>query len=345
MIRIRDLNVKLSGFALSDIRLEIETGEFFTLLGPTGSGKTLVLESLIGLIPEAEGRIWIHDQEVSHLPPEKRGMGIVYQDTALFPHLTVWENIRYGLRYHGKSSREGEINLDFLVDRLGLGPLLKRSPVHLSGGEKQRVALARALAVNPSVLLLDEPLSALDPNFREDIREILKSLHQETGITVLMVTHDFAEAHFLARRTAIIQEGKIEQIGPVETVFRHPATPFVARFVGMKNIFDPVFAGKLARLDGLEIRLDRPLPKAPRHIALRPEDIAVHPRREKLGRTHCLPGQITRILNQGIYCELEVQTEALGFRAIISAQTLFSLGLGRGDSVFVGFDASDIHVF
>ncbi len=345
MIHIRDLNVKLPGFALSDIRLEIETGEFFTLLGPTGSGKTLVLESLIGLIPEAKGHIRVHDREVSHLPPEKRGMGIVYQDTALFPHLTVWENIRYGLRYHGRNRQKGGKNLDFLVDRLGLGPLLKRSPVHLSGGEKQRVALARALAVNPSVLLLDEPLSALDPNFREDIREILKSLHQETGITVLMVTHDFAEAHFLARRTAIIREGRIEQIGPVEAVFRHPATPFVARFVGMKNIFDPVFEGMLARLDRLEIRLDSPLPENPRHIALRPEDIAVHPRREKLSRTHCLAGRITRILNQGVYCELVVQTEALGVRAIISAQKLFSLGLSRGDAVFVGFDARDIHVF
>ncbi|MFV9646380.1 MAG: ABC transporter ATP-binding protein, partial [Desulfobacterales bacterium] len=254
MIRIKNLSVKLPGFSLHNIDLTVEKGEFFTLLGPTGAGKTVVLESVIGLIPVEKGRIYINNKEVTGLPPEKRDIGIVYQDYALFPHLTVYKNITYGLRYHPINGKEPGKKLSFIIDRLSLVPLLERSVINLSGGEKQRVALARALAIEPSVLLLDEPLSALDPNFREDTREILKRLHVETGITILMVTHDFTEAHFLAQRTAVINNGRIEQIGSIAEVFHKPSTPFVAGFVGMKNIFPAIFNGNKAQIGELAIK-------------------------------------------------------------------------------------------
>ncbi|MEA3415338.1 MAG: ABC transporter ATP-binding protein, partial [Thermodesulfobacteriota bacterium] len=302
MIQIKNLNVKLSGFSLHNIDLTVEKGKFFTLLGPTGAGKTVVLESAIGIIPITNGRVIINGKDVTRLPPEKRGIGIVYQDFALFPHLTVYQNITYGLRYHKINGKEPGRNLSFIVKRLSLDPLLQRSVVNLSGGEKQRVALARALAVDPSALLLDEPLSALDPNFREDIREIIKRLHIETGITVLMVTHDFTEAHFLAQRTAIINNGRIEQTGSIAEVFHRPSTPFVAEFVGMKNIFPAIFNGNKAKAGNLEIKISSNNNNSKKYIAIRPEDIRVSIDKPSPER-NSIKGTVSKILNHGFYCD------------------------------------------
>jgi molybdate/tungstate transport system ATP-binding protein len=235
MIRIENLCVRLPDFSLEDINLHAAAGEFFVLLGPTGAGKTLLLESLAGLLPVSSGRIYLDGREVTESAPEKRGIGIVYQDSALFPHLTVRQNITFGLRYRKTNPIRSQKKFDFLIDVLRLDHLLQRTVAHLSGGEKQRVALARALVVEPALLLLDEPLSALDPNFREEIRDILKDLHFNTGVTVLMVTHDFAEARYLGQRIAVINQGRIEQIGSPEEIFRRPTTPFTARFVSMHN--------------------------------------------------------------------------------------------------------------
>jgi molybdate/tungstate transport system ATP-binding protein len=186
MIEIKDLFIKFPGFVLRDINLSIGDGEFFMLLGPTGAGKTLVLEAIAGIVPITGGQIVVKGRDITRLPPEHRGTSIVYQDYALFPHLSVLKNITYGLRYHKNDPKISEKRVTWLMEQLGLQSLAQRSIHNLSGGEKQRVALARALAVNPSVLLLDEPLSALDPNFREDIRELLKKLHQEVETTFLM---------------------------------------------------------------------------------------------------------------------------------------------------------------
>jgi molybdate/tungstate transport system ATP-binding protein len=344
MIRIKNLNVKLSGFSLHDIDLIVEKGEFFTLLGPTGAGKTVVLESVIGIIPVEKGRIHINDKEVTGMPPEKRDIGIVYQDFALFPHLTVYENITYGLRYHKVNGKEPGKNLSFIIDRLSLVPLLERSVKHLSGGEKQRVALARALAVDPSVLLLDEPLSALDPNFREDTREILKRLHVETGITVLMVTHDFTEARFLAQRTAVINNGRIEQIGSIAEVFHQPATPFVAEFVGMKNIFPAIFNGNKAQIGKLEIKTNSHINGSKKYIAIRPEDIHVSVDKQSLPERNSIKGTVSKILNHGFYCDVIIKTKGIKFASIIPTNLIINLNLKEGQKVNMWFDPADVHV-
>lgn len=170
MIKINDLSVSLGLFRLHNINLIIEEGSFFVLMGPTGAGKTVLLEAIAGLVPIRSGSIFIGDRDVTKLPPEKHGVSIMYQDHSLFPHLNVIENIRYGLRYHRVDKSESDRRVSELVDQLGLSHLLNRLPLNLSGGELQRVSLARALAVNPRILLLDEPLSALDPNFRYELR-------------------------------------------------------------------------------------------------------------------------------------------------------------------------------
>jgi molybdate/tungstate transport system ATP-binding protein len=345
MIRVENLSVRLPDFALNGVSFDVAPGEFFTILGPTGAGKTLILESIAGMVPISGGRIRIGGRDVTDLPPERRGIGIVYQDQALFPHLSVIQNIRYGLRYRPKTAgREAEI--DRLVPRLGLQPLLARAVVNLSGGERQRVALARALAVAPEILLLDEPLSALDPNFREEIRDLLKSLHRETGITALMVTHDFAEAHFLATRTAVISGGRIEQVGPVTDVFRRPVSPAVAAFVGMKNIFEARFDGGTAKTGPLELTLSGVVDSLRRFVAVRPEDLEVGLGPPDAGRNglNRFSGKVTRIDHQGVFCEIRVRCDGLIWQAIVPTGRLVDRGIVEGDEIWIEVPPEKIHV-
>jgi molybdate/tungstate transport system ATP-binding protein len=342
MIRIERLGVRLPGFSLGPVDLDVEQGEFFCLLGPTGSGKTLILESVIGIVSTSGGRIRVSDRDVTGLPPERRGVGIVYQDCALFPHLSVEKNIHYGLRYHNGSNSDGHIRCRDLVARLGLAHLLDRSVTTLSGGEKQRVALARALATAPSVLLLDEPLAALDPCFREEIRDLFRSLHQETGITVLMVTHDFTDAHTLAQRVAILHDGRIEQTGTADAVFRRPATVFVADFVGMRNVLPVRVERGVLTVDGLNLTF----PSQNGHhrfAAIRPEHVHLQPATRNAGEAG-IPGRIRSIVNQGLFAELAVVASGVTIKTVVLTSSLVEKGFRQGERVRLRIDPADVHL-
>ena len=345
MIKIEELRIELPGFILEDISLSIRDGEFFALLGPTGAGKTLILEAIAGVMPITSGRIRVKGHDVTKLNPEQRGIGIVYQDYALFPHLSVYENITYGLRYHKMDQQGSGKWVRSLMEQLGLEALANRSIKHLSGGEKQRVSLARALAVNPAVLLLDEPLSALDPNFREDIREVLKKLHEEIGITFLMVTHDFSEALFLGDRTAILNRGKIEQVGTVADVFEHPVTPFVAEFVGMKNVFPATFDDARCVVGDLSLELEAPPGISKGHLAIRPEDVIVRKEAFSGNGMIVLQGKVVGVIDRGPYYEVMVRAGRVTFTAVISKSDLFGLALSENKNVYIGIRTSSIHVF
>lgn len=345
MINIESLRIELPGFTLQDINLSIEDGEFFTFLGPTGAGKTLVLEAIAGIVPITSGHILVKGRDVKHLPPDQRGIGIVYQDYALFPHLSVLENITYGLRYYKDKQTTSGNRVKTLMAQLGLKPLVQRSIKHLSGGEKQRVSLARALAVNPTILLLDEPLSALDPNFREEIREVLKELHERLETTFLMVTHDFAEAMFLGQRTAIINRGKIEQIGPVSEVFKKPATPFVAEFVGMKNVFPASFNGSSAMVDDLELQIEAPPPGRKGYVAIRPEDVLIKNATPLKKDLNVFKGKVINVTNRGPYHEISARTGKVVFKAMISKSDLVEMSLHQTKHINIAIRASDIHLF
>ena len=345
MIEIEGLCIELSGFALQEIDLSIKDGEFFTLLGPTGAGKTLMLEAIAGVVPITSGRIRVKERDITALPPEQRGIGIVYQDYALFPHLSVLANVTYGLSYQRTDPQASRKWVEWLMERLGLQPLAHRSISYLSGGEKQRVALARALSVNPSVLLLDEPLSALDPNFREEIRDVLKKLHKEVGITFLMVSHDFAEVLFLGQRTAILNRGKIEQTGLVSEVFQRPATPFVAEFVGMKNVFPATFRDTKAVVDDLELYLQSPPERDKRYVAIRAEDIVISKEKVSGNGINVFQGKVLELTDRGIYHEVAVRTGNVIFRAILTRGALFEMKLPEGKDVHIAIRSSAIHVF
>ncbi|MDY7001198.1 MAG: ABC transporter ATP-binding protein [Thermodesulfobacteriota bacterium] len=345
MIEIKDLNIEVPGFAVRDVNLDIGQGEFFCLLGPTGSGKTLILESIAGLVRAAKGRIRAAGRDVTRMPPERRGIGIVYQDDALFPHMTVMENIRYGLKYHCLPQAEAGALVDRLVQTLDLAHVVHRGTSHLSGGEKRRVSLARALAVRPSVLLLDEPMSALDPNFHEDVQRLLKRLNSELGATFLMVTHDFAEAMFLADRVAVIRNGRIEQTGKTAEVFQKPATIFTARFVGMKNIFPVRFNGERAEFLGLSFPLSSPLSKEDGHVALRPEDVFLRRQNNFPSRFVVYPGKMLGIVSRGFHFEARVRCGRACFKIYVDKKTLLEAEVRENKEVFVGFDPAEAHVF
>ena len=237
MIRIEGLTLLLDTFKIIDFNIQIGEGEFHFLLGPTGSGKTLILESIIGLRKPRAGRIWIDDKEVQGIPPEFRGISYVPQDLALFPHLQVKENILFGIRARNLDMKVYEKYVQSLVEVMKIDPLLERYPAHLSGGEKKRVALLRALAPKPKLLLLDEPLSGLDLSIKMDIQHLLKNLHSSFHTTTLCVTHDFEEVYFLGDEMTIFMDGKVEQIGKRGDVFLRPKSKKVAQFLGAKNLF------------------------------------------------------------------------------------------------------------
>jgi ABC-type Fe3+/spermidine/putrescine transport system ATPase subunit len=218
--------------ALAGLSLEIGQGEFFGLLGPSGCGKTTTLRLIAGFERPTRGRILLEGERLDELPPYARNVSTVFQNYALFPHLTVRENIEFGLRYRNGASRE---TVAECIDMLSLGSKLERYPHQLSGGEKQRVALARALVLRPAVLLLDEPLSALDPNLRKQVRVELRALQRRVGITFVFVTHDKEEALSLSDRIALLRSGRCEQLGTPQELYQRPRTRFAASFLGPMN--------------------------------------------------------------------------------------------------------------
>lgn len=308
MIRLDNLEVRVGDFELSDINLEVPTGGYGLIIGPTGSGKTTLLEAVAGNVRLRNGRVILHHEDVTQLPPERRGLGFVYQQYHLFPHLSVRENIGYGLGGGSRNGNGAVERIEDLASLLGLTPLLDRSVRGLSGGEQQRIALARALAPRPSILLLDEPFASIDPATRQVLRRELRDLHEREGITTLQVTHDFDEALRLGDIVAVLAEGRIAQSGTPEQVFRYPNSAFVARFVGSGNVIagvvehtgtgsGPTFRARFrAQHLTLDVVAER---EGPLHAVIRPEDLVLsltpHP---DSARNH-LEASVTRLERLG----------------------------------------------
>jgi putative spermidine/putrescine transport system ATP-binding protein len=238
--------VRLSGIrrvygdvvAVAGIDLDIVAGEFFTMLGPSGSGKTTTLRVIAGFERPDEGHVELQGIDVTSIAPSQRAVNTVFQDYALFPHMTVAENVEYGLRVKGMSRKDRRARADAMLERVRLPGLGNRKPAQLSGGQRQRVALARAIVNGPPVLLLDEPLGALDLKLRQEMQIFLKALQRDLGITFVYVTHDQEEALTMSDRMAVFNDGRIEQVGTPAEVYEHPQTEFVAGFVGVSNVLE-----------------------------------------------------------------------------------------------------------
>ncbi len=254
--------------AVDGIDLEIANGEFFSMLGPSGSGKTTVLRMVAGFEAPTEGTVLLGGEDVTRVPPFSRDVNTVFQDYALFPHMTVRQNVEYGLRVKRVAKAQRRTRAQQALESVRLGELGDRRPSQLSGGQRQRVALARALVNRPRVLLLDEPLGALDLKLRREMQVELKELQREIGITFLFVTHDQEEALTMSDRIAVFNEGRIEQVANPRDLYEQPATPFVAGFVGTSNVIDGELATRLLDTTGtFNIRPEKI------HLHLDPSDI------------------------------------------------------------------------
>ena len=269
--------------AVDDVSLEIRAGEFFSLLGPSGCGKTTTLRMIGGFEEVTSGTVYLGDQDVTNLPPFKRPANTVFQNYALFPHLSVFENIAFGLRRRKVPTGEIRGQVAAMLKLVELPGYEQRKPNQLSGGQQQRVARARALINHPGVLLLDEPLGALDLKLRKQMQVELKGIQSEIGITFIFVTHDQEEAMTMSDRIAVMRQGKIEQLGPPEELYEHPRTDFVAGFLGVSNLLDAEVAGRSDRFadlrlaDGTMLRApSADVDGAPRvRIGVRPEKLRV----------------------------------------------------------------------
>jgi molybdate/tungstate transport system ATP-binding protein len=345
MIDIQHVTVRLPGFNLKDITLTVKEHDFFMLMGPTGAGKTVLLESIAGPVPISGGKIVLNGRDITRLAPEKRGVGIVYQDHALFPHLNVRQNILYGLMFHAPALTDPTSRMHRLVEPLGISHLLDRFPIYLSGGEKQRVALARALIVQPEVLLLDEPLSALDPNFRADIQQMLRLLHQNSNTTFLMVTHDFGEALTLAGRGAILDQGAVQQQGDILDLFQQPVSEKVANFVGMKNIFKAKIQNDTAVIHDTTLQLNGRTRPGHRFVAFRPEDVLIRSPETKQNGSNTFTGKVEAMISHGFVCTVQVNVNGLTISALVTRKALADRQIREGETVSVFLDSGAIHSF
>lgn len=286
--------------AVDHISLDIAEGEFFSLLGPSGSGKTTSLRLIAGFEQPSSGSLRIFGQEAAGLPPNMRAVNTVFQDYALFPHMSVLDNVAFGLMLKGVDRAERYRRAEAMLDMVKLAQYGSRQPAALSGGQRQRVALARALILQPRMLLLDEPLGALDLKLREQMQTELKTLQRKLGITFIFVTHDQGEAMSMSDRVAVFNKGRIEQVAAPQMLYRQPATAFVADFIGAANVFD---AQAAAQLTGTA-----------QAFAVRPERI--RPQADAGAHAVSLPGRVLDIQYLGAVSRYEVEVNVAGGKVV-----------------------------
>lgn len=350
-LRIRHLTKRFGAFtALEAVSLDVFRGEFVCFLGPSGCGKTTLLRAIAGLDPQNEGSIEIGGRDVSRLPPSARDFGIVFQSYALFPNLTVNQNVGYGLVNRRKSRSEVTKRVTDLLALVGLPEQGRKYPVQLSGGQQQRVALARALATSPTLLLLDEPLSALDARVRVRLRDEIKQLQRRLGVTTIMVTHDQEEALAMADRIVVMNQGVIEQVGTPVEIYARPATAFVADFVGTMNFLDAEVTGPglvrcgsttLSCISAGERKVGERIT-----VGFRPEEVRT--RGIDAAMANQLAVKVHLLDYLGAFCRATLEPEAAPGTKIVadfSANAMRDLAIASGQTMTIALPAEALRIF
>lgn len=348
MLELDRLTARAGGFRLDGVSIRVGEGECHAVLGPSGSGKSTLLHAVLGALPVASGHVRLGGEDITRLPVERRRLGYVPQQLGLFPHLTVRDNILYSARARRVPEAEYRSLLARLVEMTSIGPLLTRRIATLSGGERQRVALVRALVANPRLVLLDEPFTALNESLRRELWWLVKDLQRERGLTVLLVTHDLTEAHFLSHHITVLIDGRREQSGDKTAVYRRPASVAVARFLGLKNLFParmlgpgavdcPELGGRLAVSGGTAA-------SGPVWLAIRAEHVALRtsgePPKEHETR---LAGTFEAVLDLGEAALLHFRADTGALLEVrCGSRVLRKFGLRAGDSGAVGLPAGDL---
>jgi len=337
IISLSNIAVSFDGEAvLQDFNLSIEDGEFVTLLGPSGCGKTTTLRIIGGFVRQDSGDVFFNGKAINDLPPHKREVNTIFQKYALFPHLNVYNNIAFGMRVHGKSDREIRSKVGEMLEMVNLIGFEHRNVDRLSGGQQQRVAIARALANEPKVLLLDEPLGALDLKLRKDMQVELKKIQQQTGITFLFVTHDQEEALSMSDQVVVMDKGTIQQIGTPIDIYNEPKNAFVADFIGESNIIDGVmredyvvdFSGRRFRCVDKGFATNEPV-----DVVIRPEDVDIVP-----ADGEHLTGVVQNVTFKGVFYEVIVDVR--GFKWMIQTTDFVK----TGEKIGISIQPDEIHV-
>ncbi len=340
-VLIKDAVKKYGDFtALNGVSLDIKEGEFFTLLGPSGCGKTTLLRMIAGFNSIEGGEFYFGDKLINNVPAHKRDIGMVFQNYAIFPHLTVEDNVAYGLKARKVPKAEIEKRVKESLELVQIGHLAKRKPNELSGGQQQRVALARAFVIEPSVLLMDEPLSNLDAKLRVQMRSVIKKLQRRLGITTIYVTHDQEEALAISDRIAVMKDGNIMQVGSPNEIYAKPQNPFVAGFIGVSNFLDcEIDRNGMTSIEG-ELKIKVPLRKqyaGKAKLSARPEQLFF----SKEG----MPGTILFSTFLGDFIEYEVKLEN-GQELIVNEYTKDTTDVhADGEKVFISFDPNRISLY
>jgi len=340
--------------ALTEVSFEARRGEFVCVLGPSGCGKTTLLRIIAGLEKQDAGRVFFQDRDVSTLPVSKRNVGIVFQSYALFPNLTAAQNVGYGLRSRRQDKSANRKRVEELLQLVGLQLMGPKYPAQLSGGQQQRVALARAMALSPDLLLLDEPLSALDAQVRIMLRSEVRALQQRLGVTTIMVTHDQEEALTMADRILVMDHGRIVQVGTPLEIYHKPATPFVASFIGSMNFIGNAVKESLGtvRIDGVSLEVedgsDRIAPGVPVTVAIRPEDVLVGKAGEN--GTNALPARVDGLEFRGSRYRVTLHlplgsTGGSTIQADIPIEMINRLGIREDADVSIRLPADRLRVY
>ena len=351
-LRLQGIRKEFGSFvALHSVDLEVVSGEFLCLLGPSGCGKTTVLRIIAGLEAQTAGRVEQAGRDISTLAAAQRDYGIVFQSYALFPNLSVAENVGYGLVNRKRPRAEIRARVDQLLHLVGLAGAQPKYPSQLSGGQQQRIALARALATSPGLLLLDEPLSALDALERVRLRQEIRALQRQLGVTTIMVTHDQEEALSVADRIVVMNHGVIEQVGTPMQVYRDPATPFVADFVGRVNVLAAKVSGEgRVSVGACTFACDAPVPGAPGaqvSLYIRPEDVIAEFDAQVNG-ANLIETTIEKVEFLGSHCLVHARSEGLGgetLTASVSPSALGEHGLAAGAKLRLRLLADRLRVF
>ena len=332
---------------VKDLNLDIAEGEFITMLGPSGSGKTTCLMMLAGFETPTNGEIYLDGNPISNIPPHKRGIGMVFQNYALFPHMTVYENLAFPLRVRKISKEEIDKKVDKALSMVSLGGYESRMPGQLSGGQQQRVAVARALVFDPAVVLMDEPLGALDKNLRESMQYEIKHIHESIGVTVVYVTHDQGEALTMSNRIAVFNDGKVQQLSSPDQLYESPVNSFVAKFIGENN----TFAGEIMDIskDKCKVKLNgggeifaNPITVKSKGekttVSLRPERALINPD-AKMDNSH--KGKIEEVIYHGDHTR--VRLNLLGNNEFILKvpNSSANLDIKLGNEINIGWDSAD----
>jgi putative spermidine/putrescine transport system ATP-binding protein len=340
--------VYASNVALERFDLSVDTGEMIAFLGPSGCGKTTTLRMVAGFIDATEGKILLRGKDITSLPAEKRDMGMVFQSYALFPHMTVRQNVMFGLKCHRIPKAEADQRAEQILQAVGLTDFAGRYPKQMSGGQQQRVALARVLALRPSLLLFDEPLSNLDAKLRVQMRHEIRNLQKASGITALFVTHDQEEAMTIADRIVVMNKGRIEQVGTPGEIYERPATRFVADFVGTANLFEgnvKQTSFHLANGFAFDLPSKEPRDTVNPALMLRPEKIEIATSEAALSADVRVPGRVLRTTKLGGLTEYLVEAQS-GSNFLVHHQVRGGekAAPAAGSDVWLGWRRDDLHL-